>query len=248
MAMHNPCLLSMRAMRPVTFGKQCFRHLHKRASSAAIPSPTPFVPDVQTFLTLIGRGMNKHASKLPSWDKLFSIGSPELKELGIEPSSQRRYLLRKREKFRRGIYGPGGDLQHVVNGTAQLRVVEVPKEPKDAKDATVANKSAHHSIYPASLSSGMRKIIVNLPPDAKEYIYNPSNPPKKIAHMKVHHGNTIKGPFLQPIKGSKGSAALFELKEGMWEDRLGVKVDGGERRRAEVRAKRRSEERRKGII
>ncbi|RAH69027.1 mitochondrial 37S ribosomal protein mS41 [Aspergillus aculeatinus CBS 121060] len=245
MAMHSPYLFSLRAMRPITVGKQCFRHLHKQVPSVAIPSPTPFVPDVQTFLTLIGRGMNKHTSKLPSWDKLFSISSQELKELGIEPASQRRYLLRKREKFRRGIFGPGGDLQHVVNGTAQLRVVEVPKEPKDVAES---HTSARLSDYAANSSPGMRKIVVNLPPDAKEYIHNQSQPPKKIAYMKVHHGNTIRGPFLQPIKGTKGSAALFELKEGMWEDRLGVKVDGGERRRAEVRAKRRSEERRKGTI
>jgi len=39
---------------------------------------------------------------------------------------------------------------------------------------------------------------------------------------------------------SNGSAALIKVQEGMWEDKRGQKVDGGERRRAEVRAKRRS--------
>jgi hypothetical protein len=92
----------------------------------------------------------------------------------------------------------------------------------------------------------MKRTIVNLPPDATSYEHESSRPLKKYAHMKIHRGSLIRGPFLQPIKGTNGSAALIKVQEGMWEDRLGHKVDGGERRRAEVRAKKRSEERRKG--
>ncbi|KAK9609365.1 telomere length regulation protein [Aspergillus fumigatus] len=208
--------LSSRLIRPFSLTIQCTRCFHKNAAAPSVPSPTPFVPDVQTFLTLIGRDMKKHASKLSSWDKLFTLNSTELREVGIEPARQRRYLLRKREKFRQGIYGPGGDLEHVVDGAAQLRVVAVP--------------------VPGNQTTG----------DATSYEHDPSRPLKKYAHMKIHRGSLIRGPFLQPIKGTNGSAALIKVQEGMWEDRLGHKVDGGERRRAEVRAKKRSEERRKG--
>jgi hypothetical protein len=42
-----------------------------------------------------------------------------------------------------------------------------------------------------------------------------------------------------------GQKAQIKVKEGLWEERRGHKVDGGERRKAEVRFKRRSEERKK---
>jgi DUF1009 family protein len=90
----------------------------------------------------------------------------------------------------------------------------------------------------------MQKRIVNLPPDAETYEHSKSNILKKFAHMKVYQGTMVKGPYLQAIKGTNGSAALIKVTEGMWEDKRGQKVDGGERRRAEVRAKKRSAERR----
>ncbi|EED21733.1 conserved hypothetical protein [Talaromyces stipitatus ATCC 10500] len=206
-----------------------------------IPQPTPFVPDVPTFLSLIGREMSKHASKFTSWDSLFSLSSAELQDLGIEPARQRRYLLRQREKFKHGIYGPGGDLDVVVDGAAQLRVVEVPvgssTKQGDEVNGTLPSASA-------TLSPGMRKVLVNIAPDAEKYEYKPSDVIKKYAHMKIHRGSTVKGPYVQPLKGTNGSAVLIKATEGMWEDRRGHKVDGGERRRAEVRAKKRSAERR----
>ncbi|KAL1962293.1 hypothetical protein VTN77DRAFT_9836 [Rasamsonia byssochlamydoides] len=232
-----------RLLNVLVASNRCVRCLHRK-TTLPVPSPTPFVPDVQTFLTLIGRDMVKHASKFESWDKLFSLTSAELRDLGIEPTRQRRYLLRWREKFRRGIYGPGGDLDHVVNGVAQLRVVEVPAEtPKQNADNGDSTPAVTAS---ATSSPGTKKVIVNLPPDATGYQHNPSNPLKKYAQMKIHRGSMIKGPYLQQIKGTNGSAALIRVVEGMWEDKQGHKVDGGERRRAEVRAKRRSAERRAG--
>ncbi|EAU36123.1 conserved hypothetical protein [Aspergillus terreus NIH2624] len=238
-AMRNSTLLSSRLLRPFTISKTCIRCFHKNTTNPTpVPAPTPFVPNVETFLTLIGRGMSKHASKLPSWEKLFTLSSSELRDLGIEPARQRRYLLRKREKFRQGAYGPGGDLEHVVDGAAQLRVVEVPLDS--------AGQSSETAPASATLSPGMRKVVVNLPPDATAYTHDPSKPLKKFAHMKVHNGSMVRGPFLQPLKGTNGSAAVIKIQEGMWEDKLGHKVDGGERRRAEVRAKKRSEERKKG--
>jgi hypothetical protein len=53
------------------------------------------------------------------------------------------------------------------------------------------------------------------------------------------------GPYLQPLKGSNGTAATISVQEGMWEDKRGHKVDGGERRRREVQNKKRLDERRK---
>lgn len=179
--------------------------------------------------------MSKHASKFSSWESLFTLTSPELRDLGIEPARQRRYLLRQREKFKNGVYGVGGDLETVVDGVAQLRVVEVPTDKTDSTNVPRAS---------ATLTPGMQKRIVNLTPDAEKYEHNKSNILKKFAHMKVYQGTMVKGPYLQAIKGTNGSAALIKVTEGMWEDKRGQKVDGGERRRAEVRAKKRSAERR----
>lgn len=205
------------------------------------------MPNVETFLKLIGRDMSKHASKLPSWEKMFTLTSSELRDLGIEPTRQRRYLLRKREKFRHGIYGPGGDLEHVVDGVAQLRVTEVPAGLLGRTGPMADEADAAGLLnFSATLSPGMKRVIVNLKPDATDYKHNPSNPLKKFQKVKIHRGSLLKGPFLQPMEGTNGSAALIKVQEGMWEDKLGHKVDGGERRRAEVRAKKRAEERKKG--
>ncbi|KAL4946903.1 hypothetical protein BDV06DRAFT_181855 [Aspergillus oleicola] len=243
MAMRNPFSIT-RTVKSFQLTRQCLRTIHKKSgSSSSVPSPTSFVPDVQTFLTLIGRDMSKHSSRIPSWEKLFTLTSVELRDAGIEPARSRRYLLRKREKFRNGIYGPGGDLEHVVDGAAQLRVTEVPLT---ASDKASISQNDNLLGYSATLTPGMKRVIVNLPPDATEYMHDASKPLKKFAHMKIHRGLLIRGPFLQPIKGSGGSAALIKVQEGMWEDKLGHKVDGGERRQAEVRAKKRAEERRKG--
>lgn len=240
MAMRNSRLFGVPPRFLQTFGlsRQCIRS-YQRDATPSVPSPTPFVPDVSTFLTLIGRDMSKHASKISSWDQLFTLNSKQLRGLGIENTRQRRYLLRKREKFRNGLYGPGGDLEWVVDGAAQLRVVEVPDQfNEDAAKPGTGNSVASS----ATLTPGMKKVIVNLPPDASEYQHKASATLKKFAHMKIHRGSKIMGPYLQPIKGTHGSAATITVQEGMWEDKRGQKVDGGERRRVEVRAKKRLEE------
>lgn len=53
--------------------------------------------------------------------------------------------------------------------------------------------------------------------------------------------NTIAGPYARPLKG--GKEAVVAVEEGMWEEERGRKIDGGERRRAEVRFKKRIAER-----
>jgi hypothetical protein len=209
------------------------RCLHLHVTPPRIPQPTPFVPDAQTFLTLIGRNLSQHASKIPTWEALFSLRPTQLRELGIEPPRSRRYLLRWREKFRNGQYGICGDAQFVVDGTAHLRVVEVPRADGNASAPTSAT---------ATMTPGTRKMIVNIPPEEE-----PSDIPleqlKPIRDLKLKGSHTITGPYVQPVKGFGGKAAKIVVVEGLWEDKRGHKIDGGERRQAEVRAKRRSEER-----
>ncbi|KAK5164138.1 telomere length regulation protein [Saxophila tyrrhenica] len=246
MALKRPlAFLNLPTPLRTTTCSQC-RHLHRlNAPTLRIPKPTPFVPDVQTFLTLIGRGLSQHASKIPSWDALFNLSSDQLKESGVEPPRARRYLLWWRERFRNGIIGIGGDLDHVRDGTAELRIVEVPSERPFDRIATLTK------------DPGMRKMIVNTPPSlptnevptkteeeggekAETSAVRSASPPPKIdpadaravIGVKIFHGNAIGGRGVQPVKGNRGLAVL-KVQEGLWENRQGRKVDGGERRKAE---------------
>ncbi|KAI1138985.1 IGR protein motif-domain-containing protein [Hypoxylon sp. FL0543] len=184
----------------------------------AIPSPTPFVPDVQTFLTVIGRGLSQHTSKFPSWEALFSLTSDQLRELGIEPPRTRRYLLQWRQRFRLGQYGIGGDLQHVEDGKADLKILESDKDVLNPHKYVV-NVPAGRSVKECSLEELSR-----------------------VRGYKVQGAKTIVGPYALPLKDGEG--ARITVTEGMWEDRRGHKIDGGERRRTEVRYKKRIAERR----
>ncbi|EFW14489.1 hypothetical protein D8B26_008334 [Coccidioides posadasii str. Silveira] len=240
-------LLSFRLPGLLQTSHRCVRYLHKAVRRGFVPSPTPFVPDTKTFLTLIGRNMSQYSDKLSSWEQLFTISSQELRELGVEPARQRRYLLRWVDKFRRGEYGVGGNLDHVTDGVAELRAVEVPREQIRATDITTGRDTGTHSFSlagTATTSPGSKWVIVNLPvgeTEVKENMFSI----KKYSEIKLHRGNKIKGPYVELLPGANGSAAKITVQEGMWEDKLGRKIDGGERRRAEVRAKRRIAESKK---
>ncbi|KAI9046539.1 hypothetical protein LZ554_009285 [Drepanopeziza brunnea f. sp. 'monogermtubi'] len=199
------------------------RPLHQRMKAKPIPKTTPFVPNAETFLKLIGRNLSQHASKIPSWKALFSLTSSQLKELGVEPPRSRRYLLRWCEKYRNGHHGIGGDLKHVKKGVAEVRIAEFP----------VADQT--NTFFPA-----MHKVIVNVPaggsaPESLEDVV-------PVKGLKIRGAHTIAGPHVVPLKG--GKTAKIEVKEGLWEERRGHKIEGGERRQAEVRAKKRGEEKR----
>jgi hypothetical protein len=198
------------------------RCLHHARNAPRIPSPTKFVPDAKTFLSLIGRNLSQHASKITSWKALFSLTSQQLKELGIEPPRARRYLLRWREKFRKGQYGIGGDFKHVKDGVAELQVRELPAEP------------GHDS------PTGTRKIVVNVPSGSSAKDGSAADL-VVVKGLSIKGAQTIVGPYTVPVKGGGGSKIV--VQEGLWEDRRGHKVDGGERRWAENQAKRRAEER-----
>lgn len=194
------------------------RWAHKSAQpeTPLVPAPIPLVPDVETFLTVIGRGLKQHASKFPTWEALFTLSSDQLRELGVEPPRTRRYLLRWRQRFREGKFGIGGDLKHVENGVAELRVQETDKKPL----LRLRN-------------------VVNLPLGKKLEEVSPSDV-VRVKGFTVQGVRTIVGPYALPMKYG---GARISVTEGMWEDRRGHKVDGGERRRAEIRFKRRVAER-----
>lgn len=227
-----------RLSTPITFSYSAkfphpSRQTHQRASTRNIPLPTAFVPDTKTFLSLIGRGLSKHAAKIPNWESLFSLNSTQLRKLGIEPARTRRYLLWWREKFRNGLFGIGGDVQKVVDATAELRVVEVPHQtaPETSPATRVGlepkSKLVVNSLRGASIDQKRAKELAG------------------VKGMRVVGAHTISGSYVQLVKGSKGSVAKLTAQENMWEERRGHKVDGGERRKAEVRFKRRLEENRK---
>lgn len=204
-------------------------------TAGRIPSPTPFVPDAPTFLSLIGRNLTQHAAKIPSWEALFSLTSKQLRELGVEPARSRRYLLRWREKFRNGDYGIGGDLQQVVDGCGEVKVVA-------ASTAANGGKGQDEMIADTRALVG-RKVIVNLPSAVPAPTLSTTEL-KPVKGLKVLGAHTVSGSHVELVKGTMGRVGRITVKEGLWEQRRGHKIDGGERRKAEVRAKRRSEERR----
>jgi len=185
---------------------------------------------------LIGRKLSAHASKIESWDALFSLTSSQLQELGVEPPRARKYLLRWRDKFRNGEFGIGGDLKLVKDGVAEVRLVEVPVGSTSDADRPASGATL-------TRSPGMMKRIINV---------DPENPPSsdaelrkasRVIGLRIKDSHTIYGPHVELVGGTNGSAAHIKVKEGLWEHKRGHKVDGGERRKAEVRAKRRAAER-----
>lgn len=64
-----------------------------------------------------------------------------------------------------------------------------------------------------------------------------------IHGVRLQRGHGIRGPHVHVVRGSRGRVGVIRPTEGMWEHKRGQKVDGGERRKAEVRSKRRAAER-----
>ena len=213
--------------QPVRLCLRCY----SRSATRPIPPPTPFIPDTQTFLKVIGRGLSQHAAKIPSWEALFRLSSAHLKDLGVEPPRARKYLLWWREKFRRGDFGIGGDLTEVTDGVAEMRVFEVPVPPGWEKPKATATRSA-----------GMRKVALNVPLGG-ERPRVPLEEAEPVKYVKIRNDHSICGPHVQPVAGTNGYAARLTIKDGLWEEKRGHKVDGGERRKAMVRADRRAQER-----
>ncbi|KAK0863479.1 telomere length regulation protein [Friedmanniomyces endolithicus] len=229
---------------PPTTTTRALHRLH--APTLRTPRPTPFVPDVPTFLTLIGRNLASHASKIPSWEALFTLSSLQLREAGVEPARARRYLLWWRERFRNGITGIGGELGEVRDGVAELRIVEVESRRKGDRQAMLGK------------GAGMRRVVVNvpatvaLPVDLSKAAVEEGGKGEVgrvevegaqiVSGVRILAANAIAGTGVEAVKGHQGVARL-RVQSGLWEERRGHKVDGGERRKEEVRYKRRAQER-----
>ncbi|KAF9881315.1 IGR protein domain-containing protein [Colletotrichum karsti] len=182
------------------------RWLHKTRETPPVPSPIPLIPDVPTLLKVLGRGLGQHVDKFPSWEALFTLTSPQLRELGLEPPRTRRYLLTWLDRYRKGEFGAGGDFKHVENGEAFLKIVRDPVTD--------------------------RKKVVNVPAGAELKFKSLDNLETPKGYT-VRGANTIAGPHALPLKAGEGARVV--VTEGMWEHKQGHKVDGGERRRGEVR-------------
>lgn len=164
--------------------------------------------------------------------------SPQLKALGVEPPRARKYLLRWRDKFRNGEFGIGGDLQVVRDGRAEVRVVEVPVGKREREGEFVIGPRATLTRTPGTV-----KRIVNVNPEQPPVTAGELRKVKRVEGLHLKASHTIYGSHVESVKGTGGRAAVIRVKEGLWEHRRGHKIDGGERRKAEVRAKRRAAER-----
>ncbi|KAF2757200.1 hypothetical protein EJ05DRAFT_477417 [Pseudovirgaria hyperparasitica] len=214
--------LPIRACFKPSVPQQCVRNLHYAIPTRSIPKPTPFIPDAATFLKVIGRGLSQYTSKFESWEALFSMTSKQMKEIGIEPPRARRYLLQWRERFRNGEHGVGSDIKHVKDGVAYFRLIERNV------------KSAETDIATGAHTPGKVKVAANVPHDQLGLDIPVPNA-TTVKGFKVKNLQTLSGPHLNNVAGTGGRVAKIEAKEGLWEIRRGSKVDGGERRRKQVR-------------
>jgi hypothetical protein len=145
-------------------------------------------------------------------------------------------------------------MRFVEDGVCTMRVVELPRlvESQGPDDGSLGDGST--TTTPGKLSSLLTtKLIINLPaavtePTAVLEEGQSTFDLRKVQGVKLANGHMIQGPYVQPCKGSNGSVATLKVQEGLWEHRRGHKVDGGERRKAEVRFKRGVEERRKARV
>jgi hypothetical protein len=107
---------------------------------------------------------------------------------------------------------------------------------------------------------GEGEVISNTPPRILNEAFNGEQkpltildrlaPPPKVGRkdvsrvkgLKIVRSSIIGGTGVEYLKGYPGVAVL-KAREGLWEQSRGHKVDGGERRKAEVRSKRAAMER-----
>lgn len=74
------------------------RHL----STTRTPQPSSEVPDVQSFLTKIGRNMSQYSGQFDTWQSLINARGKTLKANGLDVRD-RRYLLGWIERFKQGL-------------------------------------------------------------------------------------------------------------------------------------------------
>lgn len=172
---------------------------------------------------------------------------PQLQELGIEPARSRKYLLDWMQRYRRGAFGPGGDFRYVKDGQAQLKVALSPEWPHAHKIVVnvpfeqQATKTETEGETAADEAAAATQDAVGGEAAELTELEKPTSYPRPRLYT-VKGLRSISGPFATPLSGHQG--AVVKVTDGMWEHKQGRKIDGGERRRAEVQFKRRSAERR----
>lgn len=133
-------------------------------------------------------------------------------------------------------------------GVDKLRIVRVEKFRGSTSPATLTKDAGYSKVVSNTRPHFVRELIEG---EKKEIsILDRLAPPpyvqpkqvSKVKGMKIVRSNTIAGTGVEYVRGRKGVAVL-KTREGLWEQRRGHKVDGGERRKAEVRAKRAAAER-----
>ncbi|CAZ86200.1 unnamed protein product [Tuber melanosporum] len=130
------------------------RRLHESLPRPPIPPVTKRTPDVTTFLKQIGRNTIQHAPKFETWEQFFSLTSKQLRNLGVEPPRDRRYILHWRERYRvlngdvvlkehkRGVKVDGGERRR-ASVLAKRRAEERKEQRKGARDGADSEKGKY---------------------------------------------------------------------------------------------------------
>jgi len=202
--------------RPDEFGSTRFLKaavdMAARTEAPEIPNTLPIVPDVPTFLLIIGRGMKKYAEKFPTWDSFWGATSEQL-TAAIPLAKDRRYIQDWMRRYRNREYGTAWNLKHIHEGQAILAVYKVPGKKG-----------------PGS------RVVVNVPAGKTGHTITPEEVHVMGYPYRVKGSKIPCGPHARAFKGH---TACIDSWDGLWELPQGEKVDGGERRRKEVRFLRR---------
>ncbi|CUS12945.1 unnamed protein product [Tuber aestivum] len=141
------CLLLLPSTRALTFT----RCLHDSLPPPPVPATTSRTPDVPAFLRQIGRNTIQHAPKFETWEQFFSLTSGQLRNLGVEPPRDRRYILHWRERYRvlngdvvlkehkRGVKVDGGERRR-ASVLAKRRADARKEQRKSAQEGKESEK------------------------------------------------------------------------------------------------------------
>lgn len=133
--------------------------------------------------------------------------------------------------------GAEGRMATMTKGPGQRRMVlnlpEVEAQTQEQAEEGKEEKKGTSVLPPVAIEGE------DMARQVKEGMLRP------VAGVHLKGASQIYGSHVEPVKGAGGTVAAIKVKEGLWEHKRGHKVDGGERRKAEVRAKRRAAERAK---
>ena len=156
------------------------------------------------------------------------------------------------QRYRNGRLGPGSDFQYVKDGQALLKVAAPPPNIiTDAKwvvnvPAKEVEVDATESTVSAEATADVGgKVEADKKPSTSALIMGDLPHGSEVFGVKgyvVRGLKSISGPYAIALPGNSG--AIVKVTEGMWEQTRGRKIDGGERRQAETRFKKRSVARR----